>query len=433
MIDEPQSSTTTKSSSQRSLSTAVLLICGVMMFAGYLLKAQCLQPWDGRQYQRLCYNDLQALYTHRGVDRGVFPYIHGSLINGEPSNGAIEYPVLTGVFMWASGKLVLTGNEYLRVSAFLLAPFGLLTAYLLLRMVGWRALLWAASPALILYSFHNWDLLTVAAAVAGFYAWHRGQPSWAAIWFGVGAAFKLYPLFFLAPLFLERWHARDRTGAWGSAWAGFGTFALINLPFVIANREGWWATFEFHQNRGSDWNAIWQWLPAQISQFTAPRLNFLSTLFIVVTFGVALGIGWLRARKEGQYPFIQVCAAMLAGFLLWNKVHSPQYALWIMPFFALLGINLLWWALYSVADLVMYVGIFRWFYDTGYRGLDYGPAKQALLGGLWTRAALLTILIVVFLRARPSERPDEELVGVRAPLLSHPPSRLESVGERQPA
>ncbi|HEX2239688.1 MAG TPA: glycosyltransferase 87 family protein [Actinomycetota bacterium] len=413
--------------------TTVLLVCGVMMFAGYLLKAQCLQPWDGRQYQRLCYNDLQALYTHRAIDRGVFPYIHGYLNNGEPTNGAIEYPVLTGVFMWASGKLVLTGNEYLRVSAFLLAPFGLLTAWFLLRMVGWRALLWAAAPALILYSFHNWDLLTAAAAVAGFYAWHRGHTNWAAISFGIGAAFKLFPLFFLAPLFLERWHARDRAGAWSSAWAGFGTFFLINLPFIIANREGWWATFQFHRSRGSDWNVIWQWLPGEIAQFTAPRLNFLSTALIVLSFGIALLFGWRRAQTDGRYPFVQVCGAMLCGFLLWNKVHSPQYALWLLPFFALIGVNLIWWALYSAADLVMYVGIFRWFYDTGYRGVDMGPAKQALLGGLWTRAALLAILIVVFLRARPAEGIGGEPAGVRAPVLSHPPSNVVSVGERQPA
>ncbi|MGH2697576.1 MAG: hypothetical protein ACRDJL_00070, partial [Actinomycetota bacterium] len=78
------------------------------------------------------------------------------------------------------------------------------------------------------------------------------------------------------------------------------------------------------------------------------------------------------------------------------------------------------------ADLAVYVGVFRWFYDIVYQGLDVTWAKRLLIGGVWGRAALLLALIVVFLAARRA---------VTQPLrreLSQPPSSFVGVGE-QPA
>ena len=50
---------------------------------------------------------------------------------------------------------------------------------------------------------------------------------------------------------------------------------------------------------------------------------------------------------------------MLCGFLLLHKVHSPQYTLWLVPFFVLLRVPWGWVVAYLVADLAMDVGIFR--------------------------------------------------------------------------
>jgi hypothetical protein len=75
--------------------------------AGYYLKGQCLQPVEGRDlYQRLCYSDLPPLYGLRGIADHVFPYVNARLDGGELVDGGIEYPVLTGLFMWFSGLLV---------------------------------------------------------------------------------------------------------------------------------------------------------------------------------------------------------------------------------------------------------------------------------------------------------------------------------------
>ncbi|HYP22759.1 MAG TPA: glycosyltransferase 87 family protein [Actinomycetota bacterium] len=400
--------------------TVVTFVSVVVLIVAFFFKAQCLQPSDGRQlYQRLCYSDLPPLYGLRGMAENVFPYVNGGLVDGSLFGGAIEYPVLTGLFMWLTGLPVNDGNQFFVVSAILLTPAALATAYLLGRMTGRRALMWAAAPALVLYAFHNWDLLVVACAVAGVWWWSRRRPVAAALWFGLGAAFKLYPAFFLAPLFFDELRRNGFRRALGSVAAGVGAFAAVNLPFFLAGREGWLATYRFHQLRGPNFDNVWAlWFPSDTwlgdyGAITPERLNLVTGVLTGVFFLGALGFGWWRARRDETYPFLQVCAALLAAFLLWSKVHSPQYALWILPFFALLRLNVVWWALYAIADAATYYGIFQWFYDQSL-GRDFTAAKKAMIAGVWGRAVLLLLLFGLFLRSRPAV-PE---------FLSHPPANV---------
>ena len=56
-----------------------------------------------------------------------------------------------------------------------------------------RVLLYAVGPAMILYAFHNWDLLAVGLATLAMYAYIRRADGWAGLLLGLGAATKLYP------------------------------------------------------------------------------------------------------------------------------------------------------------------------------------------------------------------------------------------------
>jgi uncharacterized membrane protein len=381
------------------------------MFAGYLLKAQCIGHFD-RSYKNLCYNDLQPLYGLRlfsDTGEKVFPYIHGSLVDGQLHNGAIEYPVLTGTFMWASSLPVHDADGWLRFSALLLAPFGVLIAYLLTLMSGRRALMWAAAPALVLYAFHNWDLLVVAASVTGIWLWWKRKFGWAGVLFGIGAALKMYPIVFLAPLVLDRMWEKDVKNAFLGGAAGLGALLAANLPFMVLNSEGWLATYAFHGQRGPNFDSIWYlgwptWTPSHVNLVSGG---------LTVLFGlICLGVGLYVAQSKRRFPFLQVCAALLATFLLWNKVHSPQYTLWLLPFFVLLRVSVAWWVAYALADLAVYVGVFRFFYDYGQGKLD-SFAKDLMTVGVWARASLLLVLIVVFLTSGTDVEPDDP---VPAPL-----------------
>lgn len=372
-----------------------------MLVGGWFLKAGCIGPtynqagvstaFGQRMHRDLCYSDIQFLWPFRGIAEHVFPYVHGRIDGTDLQGGALEYPVLTGLFIWLTALPAGTDGQFLAISAACLVPFALLTTALLVRLTGRRALIWAAAPALLFYAFLNWDLLAVAAVVAGVWAWWRGRPAGAAALFALGAAAKLYPAMFVAPLAAQRLAERDARGFGRVIAAGVGTFALVNLPFLLVNPGGWWATYAFQGRRASDvtTNSIWYW---GVPQLSTDDLNLLTPTLIGLAWLVALGVGWWRSA-DAPYPWIQVGAAMLCAFLVLNKVHSPQYILWLLPFFALIRVRWGWWVAYWALDALLFVGLDEWY------GTGSDLARQATIIGVWGRAVMLALLYVAFLAA----------------------------------
>nr|WP_219418826.1 glycosyltransferase 87 family protein [Pseudonocardia nigra] len=410
----------------------LVLLTGVTLLLGYANKARCVGPefdatgrsgpdYEVRIDRDVCYSDIQHLWLGRDIDQHVFPYVAGSITpEGALVGGSVEYPVLTGVLIWAGALLADNDGEFLLGSALLMAPFGLLTGWLLGRLARWRALLWALGPPVVLYAFHNWDLPVVACAVGAVFALHgmgsrrplADRALVAAVLLGLGFAFKLYPGAFVLPLALyvltmSRPGSLDWRGALRVPLAAAATVVLVNLPFALGGYEGWRASFTFQQMRKVDLttNSIWYWgfRPESDPDNKAFQslMDWLSPTLVLLSFAVAAAVGLWRWRRESVYPWIGVSAAILCGFLLLHKVHSPQYTLWLLPFFVLLQVPWRWVVGYLAVDLVMGIGIFRWFYtlDTGVGiGIYEGLAAQAVAVGVWGRAVLLVVLFVVFLR-----------------------------------
>ncbi|WP_083822237.1 glycosyltransferase family 87 protein [Saccharopolyspora spinosa] len=412
---------------------ALCMFTALALALGYANKARCTGPlydewgrsepaYQERAYGDVCYSDIQNLWIGRDIDRHVFPYVNGGIAaDGTLYGGVVEYPVLTGVLIWLGAMFAHTDAGFLAASALLMTPFGLAVAWWLGRLSGWRALLWALSPPLVLYAFHNWDLPVVACAAGAVFVVHRWtsaslrrRATAAAVLFGLGFALKLYPALFVLPLALYvltegRGEARrfDVRGALQVVGAAVGTAVLANLPFMLAGFGGWLASFDFQSRRQVDisTNSVWYWgfRHWTDSEGFQSAMGVVSPLLILLSFAVACAVGWLRYERAGTYPWIQVSAAMLCGFLLLHKVHSPQYTLWLLPFFVLVSVRWGWIVAYLVADVAMGISIFRWFYlnMSGLPGgIHDGFTAQALMIGVWGRAALLVGLFVAFLAAR---------------------------------
>lgn len=448
--------TPTRASTSTTL--AVTLICGLTVALGYLNKARCAgAPFDslGRSliFDRIkdssvCYSDIQFLWIGRDIDNHVFPYVSGGITDGGVlTGGTVEYPVLSGLLMWLGGIGSHTDAAFLLHSALILTPFALATAWMLGRLSGWSALLWAAGPPLVLYAFHNWELPVVAAATAAVFVVTfdrvplRTRGVLAAILLAVGLCLKMYPGMFLLPLMLfvltggiggrelppsvpGRY---DPAGALAVAGAAVATTVAINLPFALLGREGWLASFAFQSDRQADitTNSIWYWgLRPLFGNADGPGsayahvVDVASPLLVAASFVLAVWFGWRRYLREGTYPWIAVSGAMLCGFLLLHKVHSPQYTLWLIPFLVLLRVP---WALiggYLLADVAIGVGVFRYFSILG-AGDDASTAESVVQFGVWGRAVLLAVFFVLFLRAELRGS------GERAPEPELEPTREE--------
>jgi uncharacterized membrane protein len=393
----------------------VMVLVYMMAVASYLSKTPCVgPPYDdggsslneANGHRLLCATDIVTLWRYRWIDLHWFPYVNGSLdLSGGPpgtlQQGAIEYPVLTGIFMWATGLPAHNSGQFFVYATAALLPVAVLVGWQIASLVGWRALVWAGAPALVLYSVYNWDLLPVAWTLGAVLAWRRGRYGWAAMFLGLGAATKIYPGFFLLPLLIERLAVRDRKGAITVAAAGGGAWLAANVPFMLINFDGWFATYRFQAGRYADLttNSIYFW---GFPDWSPTMVNRFSAAVIAAAWVTALVAGFLLRHRHGGYPWLQVSAAMLFSFLAFNKVYSPQYALWVLPFLAMIAVRWGWWVAFWVLDPILFIGLFQW-YATG-----SDLMKQAASIGAWGKTVLLVLLSVVVLVTPLALRRDPE-------------------------
>lgn len=434
-----------------------VVVCAITLLLAYLNKARCaVAPFDGSgrstvfdtiKDSNVCYSDIQFLWLGRDINEHVFPYLTGGITaDGTLTGGAVEYPVLSGLFMWLGALGAHNDAEFLRNSALLLVPFALLTAYMLTRMAGKAALLWAAGPPLVLYAFHNWELPVVFTAVAAAYVVAmtrfslRTRGFIAAVLLGIGFCLKLYPGIFVLPLLIHVLvgepapgeHARaprgfDVRGAVLVAGAAIATVVAVNLPFALVGYEGWRASITFQQLRQADitTNSIWYWgLRPLFDAGSAGELTFQNTVSVaspvlaLASFALAVWLGWRRYTLTGLYPWIGVSGAMLCGFLLLHKVHSPQYTLWLIPFLVLLEIPWSLIGVYLLADAAIGIGVFRYFYALG-AGHSADLEENVVQFGVWGRAVLLVVFFFMFIWAKRRGP-----LGAREPVAQYTPRVL---------
>ena len=130
---------------RRSGATAlvVVVLCGLTLLLGYANKARCAGPeftdegrsfpgYDIRIGRDVCYSDIQHLWVPRNLGDHHVPYLSGGITEGgELYGGTVEYPVLSGILIWVGALGADTDAGFLLISALLMAPFGLATAWML--------------------------------------------------------------------------------------------------------------------------------------------------------------------------------------------------------------------------------------------------------------------------------------------------------------
>lgn len=311
--------------------------------AGAVLTGGALQFQRGHGRH---YGDIAALYGSRGIRPDAFPYVDRPL----------EYPVLIGDVMWATSLVGRTATQFFVANAVVLGAAALATTWLL--ATHWpnaRPLRFAATPMLVVYSVHNWDLLPVAATVAGLVLLERRRPTAAGAAFAVGAWAKLYPGLIVAGLAAVAYRRGERAKARGLVVGAAVVTLVLNGPVALASPSGWWHMVEFQGDRLATWGSLWHYvlgLPG--IDDTAGAANRLSAVALVA---VAVGVALHAARH--RTTAVGVATALTAAFLLTNKVYSPQYSLWLLPAFAMVPtLSRRLWLAFLAADAAMYLLVF---------------------------------------------------------------------------
>lgn len=414
----------------------VLALTAICFALGLVQKAPCYHAsWTNSQsrYSEMCYSDLPYLYVGRGFAELDWPY--SDALDVRDRYDVMEYPV--GISYYAFGAAVVT--HWLSGSPDLLprgamsqgelyADHGVLRETLLFTTVNalgfgvcalmaawfltgvhrrrpWDAALFAVSPVLLFEGLINWDLLAVACVAGALYAQARDRPGWTGIAIGLGTALKLYPLFLLGGLLViwgreRRW--RDLAVATGS---GVATWVVVNAPAFLSGPHEWKVFWSFNSHRTADLGSVWL-VAQQMANFTASAhtINVVSwVLFGLWCAGVAV-LGFLAPQtpRLAQLGFL-----IVAGFLLVNKVYSPQYALWLLPLAVMARPRLRDQLIWQSGEIFYFASV--WWYLGTY--LNPGGGGDAgfywLAVGIRVAAELYLVVLVV----RDVLMPEYDVVG----------------------
>lgn len=398
----------------RPITLGLVLACLVgTLLIGAVHKSPCADGrWeDGRQYHLACYTDIVPLFGTEQLSGGRLPYLDAC----RPSDfNCDEYPVLTMYFMrvagWISGD---DPGRFFWVNVILLSACAAVAAACLYLIDPGRALWFAVAPGLALQAFVNWDLLAVALSAGATLAFVRRRDGGAGALIGLGAAAKLFPGLLLVPFAADRLRQRQPDRAILLWWSAAAAWLAVNVPFVVTALSGWWEFFRFNGARGADWDSAWFVLCRHLS--VCPSTGLINAASTALMVGIGAWIWSAKRRREPEFPRWQLVFPFLVLFLLFGKVYSPQFSLWLLPWLVLILPDPRRFLAFEAADVAVFLTRFPFFGDlTGIGGLPQWVFETAVV----IRAAVLVWCVVAWVR-EPSRRLPAEGGAERARPVAH--------------
>ncbi|MEX2421977.1 MAG: glycosyltransferase 87 family protein, partial [Actinomycetota bacterium] len=222
------------------------------------------------------------------------------------------------------------------------------------------------------------------------------REEWSGVSLGLGAAAKLYPALLVLPLFLQGLRDRQPDRSVRILWWSFGTWLAVNLPFAIVAPQGWIEFYRFNGERPADFDSLW-YIAADRWSFAAFEIRTINIASAALFVGGLALVWWIKARLRPGFPPWTLGFPILVVFLLTNKVYSPQYGLWLLPWFALTIPSLRIFALFEVVDVAVFLTRFRFFGD--YVGEPWGWPESWFQIAVLVRAAVLVVALVSWIRA----------------------------------
>jgi len=326
---------------------ALLALCSwavisfVHVFADWLLgDARAYEAWGNLATNHaLPYRDFHVEYPPGALPAFILPvYLHKLFAY----HGSYFDWLRVELLCLQLGCLVAMASALLRLGA------SRARAYRALAVAG------AGSGILGPISFFHYDWWPAFLAVAALASLLAGRGVLACGLAAAGAAAKVFPILLVPFALAELWrHGRWRAVALGSA-AAAAVLVVAVVPFAVLAPHGlgWAIHRELHrplevESVGTsvfvvahhlgvyDLHAVFEAGSRNIAgpgpHAVIRLLSVLTALSLVTVF-----VLWLRSRRSGEELVLAVCAALVA-YIVFSKVFSPQYLIWLLPLVPLVG------------------------------------------------------------------------------------------------
>lgn len=333
----------------------------------------------------------------------------------------IEYPPLALVFMLIPRLFADTpGGYHLAFSAEMLVLDVLIILLLAafsrrLGLAGWKTLgiytlgVLAVGPILT----RGFDLAAAFLTLLSLYAFVTGKYKTAWVALAVGVMTKLYPVVLIPLYLIYHWrHLQNRQAVTGMGVFVLAAAGIAAVPLFIS-AGGFIASFTYHLERPLHMESLYssvilfvRWLGSEplylvfsygAYNIISPVADFFSSAAVGITGGVLAVVyiffdRFIRRTAEADYGFMMYAVVTLLVFVVFNKVLSPQFLIWLLPLTALVQRDgrLPWLLFVFICTLTALI------YPNAYGGLLDGD--PLLISALLLRNT--TLVLLLFLMGR---------------------------------
>jgi hypothetical protein len=270
------------------------------------------------QYIHACYSDLPSLFGERGMADNTWPYASDT--------NSVEYPVLTGLVMYATSFVAHSPISYFNFNALLLVLLFIFVIFIVRKIQPEFTYLVPVAPAMIASLYINWDLWAIATMMLAIYWFDRKAYLYSSIALAVSISTKFLPVFLLLPIIFILWRSNQIREIVKYAATTFAVWLAINLPFALTTPTGWWRFYKLNLSREADWGSLW--LAFSQLGLGLANLNYLAILLLLI--GLTSFVIFLFEVKNTP-TLASVSFIVLAIVMVASKVYSPQYVLWLTP------------------------------------------------------------------------------------------------------
>jgi uncharacterized membrane protein len=332
------------------------------------------------QYIHACYSDLPSLFGERGMVDNKWPYASDT--------NAVEYPVLTGLVMYATSFLAHSPISYFNFNAFLLALLFIGLVFIVYRIKPEFTYLLPVAPAMVASLYINWDLWAIITMMLAIYWFDRKQYTYSSLALAVSISTKFMPVFLLLPILFILWRSNQIRELVKYALTTIAIWLAINLPFALTTPTGWWRFYKLNMEREADWGSLW--LAFSQLGLGLANLNYLAILLLLI--GLTSFVIFLFELKNTP-TLASVAFIVLAIVMIASKVYSPQYVLWLTPLAVIAltnkkDLHAFW--IWQIAETLYHVAI--WQHLALFTGAKFG-----LQEGAYATITLIRIAATIYL------------------------------------
>lgn len=201
---------------------------------------------------------------------------------------------------------------------------------------------YAIFPFTMIFWFSKYDVIPTSLLLFSIYQFIREKYALSSLALAFGFLAKWFPILMLPFLLAHLWREGRTRAVLKYALAFSVTSALILIPFLSADPEAFFYTYEYHSRRrltGESFFYIPLWflkptcrLPASVAPWfgvsNIPFPGMIITIFQVLVFLFLFILFTLYPMQF--HNTISFAGAAVVTFPLLNKIFSPQYLLWMI-------------------------------------------------------------------------------------------------------